>query len=63
MCDEVWKMKRYEYRSFLLKAAPGQKTDPIAELNKIGEDGWVALHFQVSPTQDQMLVVAYREKE
>ena len=56
-------MKRYEYRSFLLKAAPGQKTDPIAELNKIGEDGWVALHFQVSPTQDQMLVVAYREKE
>ena len=56
-------MKRYEYRSFLCKGEPGKKCDPVKELNKIGEDRWLMVHMEVSSNQEQMLVVAYREKE
>jgi hypothetical protein len=55
-------MKRYEYRAFICKGELGKKCDPVAELNKIGEEGWIMVHMEVSPQADQIFLLAYREK-
>jgi hypothetical protein len=55
-------MERYEYRSFLCKGEPGKQANPLDFLNKIGEDGWIMIHMEVSPQRDRIVIVAYRKK-